>query len=101
MDDSIPRRPLAFVESQGVSPDRMIDALAEGPAGSGALAHRGPLMASRRYAPTVGTLGGLVRLLAAIRASAPKSRSQRPMTGIGHGNYARAPGAAIATSIFH
>ncbi|WP_449472667.1 NAD(P)-dependent oxidoreductase [Sphingobium chungangianum] len=61
---------LAFVESQGVSPDRMLEALADGPAGSGALAHRGQLMASRQYAPTIGRLDGLVHLLTAIRVSA-------------------------------
>lgn len=61
---------IAYAESFGVAPAVTFDALKEGPANSGALQHRGPLMVRRDYRPILGQLKDFGSLASAIARSA-------------------------------
>ena len=62
---------LAYAEAFGVDPALAFGALADGPPGSGALQHRGPMMVQRNYPPALGTLEAFRHGLAAIADCAP------------------------------
>jgi 3-hydroxyisobutyrate dehydrogenase-like beta-hydroxyacid dehydrogenase len=61
---------LAYTESYGVDAQIAINALAHGPAGSGALSYRGPLMVNKAYEATIGELQGFMHIIDAILSSA-------------------------------
>ena len=67
---------LAYVESFGVEPTVALDALKTGPTASGALSHRGPLMAAHDYRATVGRLEDFGKMIAGIAAGA---KTRTPM----------------------